>query len=129
MVANRKSVINAQPTLSLLAVLLFLCATAVGCTGPPSLYRWGIYEDLMYQSYTNPGESDPVSDAARLAEDVERTTTEGLAVPPGVYAHLGYLYASHGNHGLARASFNRELELYPESKTFIEGILNRMEQP
>ena len=129
MVADRELMINTQPILSLLAVVSFLAATAIGCAGPPPLYRWGIYEDLMYQSYKNPSESDPIADAARLAEDIERTTTEGKAVPPGVHAHLGYLYAAQGDFGRAHSHFNRELELYPESKTFIDGMLSRMEQP
>lgn len=119
--------INVQSAFSLLAVISLLCASAVGCAGPKLAYRWGIYEDLIYQSYKNPGESDPVTDAARLAEDIERTATEGLAIPPGVYAHLGYLYAAQGNLELARTHFDRELELYPESKTFIEGLTSRME--
>jgi hypothetical protein len=111
-----------------LLVLLAL-ATGAGCAGTPSLYRWGIYEDLLYESYKNPGGADPVTDAARLAEDIARTDAEGLAVPPGVHAHLGYLYASQGDLGLARAHFERERELYPESTVFIDGILARMEQP
>lgn len=101
-----------------------------GCaTGPPPLYRWGIYEELIYQPYKNPGQSDPVTDASRLAEDVARTDAEGKAVPPGVHAHLGFLYATQGNLGLARAHFEREKGLYPESTVFIDGILDRMEQP
>lgn len=129
MVADGESMTKAYRTISLLVVVSFLSATAAGCVSQPPLYRWGIYEDTMYQSYKNPGESDPIADAARLAEDVERTATEGLAVPPGVHAHLGYLYATQGDLGLARAHFDRELELYPESKTFIDGLLNRLGPP
>ncbi len=126
MVANEKSMTKAQQTLGFLAAISFFSAITVGCAETQPLYRWGIYEDLMYQSYQNSGASDPITDAARLAEDVERTSVEGLAVPPGVHAHLGYLYAAQGNLGLARTHFDRELELYPESKTFIEGVLSRM---
>ena len=104
-----------------------LIVTLTGCAGNPSLYRWGVYEDLIYQSYR--GESDPLTDAARLAEDVARTDAEGLAVPPGGHAHLGYLYYNQGDLGLARTHFDRELRLYPESASFINGILRRMEQP
>jgi hypothetical protein len=129
MVADGESMIKAQRALILLAAVSFFTASAVGCVSQPSLYRWGVYEDMLYQSYKNPGESDPITDAARLAEDVERTAAEGLAVPPGVHAHLGYLYATQGDLGLARAHFDRELELYPESKTFIDGLLNRMDRP
>lgn len=115
-------------TLRALPVAPLLLATLGGCAGgPPPLYRWGIYEDQMYAAYKNPGESDPITAATRLAEDVERTEAEGLAVPPGVHAHLGYLYYSHGDLQLARTHFRRERALYPESATFIDGLLSRME--
>ena len=117
-----------QRLISLSTVVLLFSISAAGCATTPSLYRWGIYEDLMYQSYKYPGESDPVTQATRLAADVERTAVEGFGVPPGVHAHLGYLYATQGDLDSARTHFNLELELYPESKTFIDGLLERMEQ-
>lgn len=118
---------NLQRHVSLMVVALMFFVSAAGCASP-QLYRWGIYEELMYESYKNQGESDPVSQAARLAEDVERTAVEGFGVPPGVHAHLGYLYATQGDLESARTHFGLELELYPESKTLIDGLLERMEQ-
>lgn len=107
-------------------VLAVLLVAVVGCAGKPPLYRWGIYEELIYEPYANPGQSDPVNDAIRLSEDVARTDAEGLAVPPGVHAHLGFLYATQGDLGLARAHFERERALYPESAVFIDGLIERM---
>ena len=115
-----------QRTLCAWTIASLVLATLTSCATPP-LYRWGIYEDLIYASHK--GESDPVTDALRLAEDVARTDAEGLAVPPGVHAHLGYLYYTQGDLGLARAHFDRERQLYPESASFIDGILGRMVQP
>lgn len=99
------------------------------CAGSPPLYRWGVYEDVLYDAYKNPGETDPITAATRLSEDVARTQAEGLAVPPGVFAHLGYLYYNQGDLAQARAHFERERTLYPESEVFINGVLSRMEKP
>ena len=101
-----------------------------GCASPPetSLYRWGVYEDLMHLSYTEPGEAGPITQAQRLDEDIARTRAEGKQVPPGVHAHLGFLHYTLGDRVSARANFMRERELFPESATFIDGILSRINE-
>ena len=98
-----------------------------GCVTPqPPLYRWGEYEDLIYAGYKNPGSSDPVTDSVILEADMARTQAEGKQVPPGVRVHLGYLYFSQGRDSEARALFNEEAEIFPESKVFVDGLLSRM---
>ena len=100
-----------------------------GCASPPektSLYRWGIYEDLLYDSHAKPGEADPATQAQRLGEDIARTRAEGRRVPPGVHAHLGLLLYKSGDPASARAHLERERELFPESATFIDRLLSRM---
>jgi hypothetical protein len=99
-----------------------------GCVTPqPPLYRWGAYEDIIYTGYRDPGSSDPVTDAQLLAEDMARTEAEGLQVPPGVRVHLGYLYFAQGRTDEARALFEMEREIFPESAVFVDGLLARME--
>ncbi len=99
-----------------------------GCASPPetTVYRWGIYEDLMYLSYAKPGEADPATQAQRLGEDIARTQAEDKRVPPGVHAHLGFLHYKLGDLESARAHFERERELFPESATFINRLLSRI---
>ena len=98
-----------------------------GCVTPePPLYRWGEYEDIIYKPYRNPGESDPVTDASLLAEDMARTEAEGQQIPPGVRVHLGYLYYSQGKSEKARALLREERKIYPESSVFIDGLLQRL---
>lgn len=107
--------------------LLLAGALLGGCVTPePPLYRWGEYEDIVYRSYRNPGESDPVNDAIALEEDIARTEAEGAEIPPGVRVHLGYLYAQQGRLDEARLLFEREREVFPESTVFVDGLLRRM---
>jgi hypothetical protein len=100
---------------------------AAGCAPrKPEIYRWGLYEGLVYQMYAEPGSADPDTQVVRLSEDVTRTEAEGQRVPPGVHAHLGYMYYLTGNTEAAYREFSTEAELFPESATFVDGILQRM---
>lgn len=104
------------------AAISFVSACAV----QPPLYRWGAYEDIIYTGYKDPGSSDPVSDAILLEAELERTASEGKQVPPGVRIHLGYLYFAQGRDNEARAMFETEREIFPESTVFVDGLLSRM---
>lgn len=109
------------------SVALVLAALLSSCVTPePPLYRWGAYEDIMYTGYKDPGSSDPVTDANLLSEDMARTEAEGARVPPGVRIHLGYLYFAQGRTDEARALFEEERTVFPESAVFVDGLLKRM---
>ncbi len=100
-----------------------------GCaTQKPLIYRWGVYEQLIYEMYVSPGKAEPSTQVVKLSEDVERTLAEGKRVPPGVHAHLGYMYYIQGNKSAAINEFATEQALFPESAVFIEGILKRLQR-
>lgn len=107
-----------------LAVLVAaLCCAACGA-GP--YYHWGPYEDLVYEMYTEPGKAGPEVQVERLARDVEKTLSRGERVPPGVHAHLGYMYFLTGNLDAARAALETEKRLYPEGAVFVDRLLAKM---
>ena len=109
--------------------LLLLAILTTACSNGQSLYRWGEYEPSLYEMYREDGGSaDPSAQLEILTEDVERTEAEGGSVPPGVHAHLAFLYYADGNRSAARKHFMAEKELYPESATFIDALLRRMEK-
>ncbi len=108
---------------------LSCCAAAVllgACQSTPPVYRWGVYEDLVYAGWKEPGSADPVSAAQRLEEDLLRTETEGGRVPPGVNAHLGYLRLNTGDTAGAADAFRAERALFPESATLMDSFLARL---
>ena len=107
-----------------LVVFLFLIF-GVGCTTTPTIYYWGSYENLLYKSYAEPGEAEPNLQIQALTTDIQRAQDEGKPVPPGVHAHLGMLYAAVDNVEQAHAAFVQEKTLYPESATFVDGIIAR----
>jgi hypothetical protein len=105
---------------------LVAAGLAAGCAEKPQIYRWGIYEELVYEMYAKPGAADPDTQVVRLSEDIARTQSEGKRVPPGVHAHLGYMYYLSGNAEAALDEFATERALFPESASFIDGIFARL---
>ena len=105
-----------------------LAMLAAGCTQSSALYRWGDYESLLYDMYIRPGTADPTTQIARLTEDITRTQAQGQRVPPGVHAHLGYLYYTQGQLDAAYEQFVTEKSLFPEATHFVDVILARMKK-
>lgn len=96
-----------------------------GCATQKNLYYWGEYEPIIYDMYVNPGEADPQTQIEKLTRTIQRAQNSDLQVAPGLYAHLGMIYAQVGDVGMAKEAFSEEVKLYPEAKTFVDGILNR----
>ncbi|CAB5502013.1 hypothetical protein AZO1586I_1525 [Bathymodiolus thermophilus thioautotrophic gill symbiont] len=108
--------------LSINAVLLS------GCVSNNSLYYWGEYESVVRQSYVDPGSMDVQTQIEKLNVDLQKTEASGKKIAPGIYAHLGVLYAEQGKREQSRAAFLQEKSLFPESSILIDGMLNRVKE-
>lgn len=106
-------------------VLISSLAVLYGCAGKSNLYYWGEYEPIIYDMYVNPGKADAHTQIAKLTTTIQRAQNSERQVPPGLYAHLGMIYAQIGDPGTAVEAFLAEKELYPESAFFIDGIMKR----
>jgi len=107
------------------SLLVLAVLVITGCTSSKSLYYWGSYEPILLDMYTAPGEADTLTQIEKLTNTIQRAQSQGMQVPPGLYAHLGMVYAQAGNPGLAIEAFNEEKNRYPESAHFIDGMLER----
>ncbi|WP_020410529.1 DUF4810 domain-containing protein [Hahella ganghwensis] len=107
------------------AIVLMALSLLVGCATQQSLYYWGEYEPLIYDMYNNPGEAVPSVQIEKLTRTIQQAQSQDMQVPPGLYAHLGMMYAEEGNPSLAVEAFELEKKLYPESTAFIDGMLER----
>lgn len=112
-------------------LLACVVVAAAGCQS--TLYDWGSYQQSVWLTYAQPNEdgADVGKQIDVLAKEIRQTESRAKAgkpsrVPPGKYAHLGYLYALQGDRVSARQAFEAEKRLYPESTTFIDGLLARM---
>lgn len=101
-------------------------ALMTGCaTGHKTLYHWGEYETILLDMYTDPGEVDNYTQITKINESITYAESQGLKVAPGIYAHLGMIYAKNGDMPNAISAFENEKKFYPESATFIDGMLSR----
>lgn len=108
--------------IGLVAVSLF-----VGCASK-NLYYWGHYEDSIYDMYIEPGKVSIGDEIMRFENQIEKTASSGRFVPPGLHAHLAYLYISEGNYATALVHLQTEKIKFPESSHFIDGIIERMKK-
>ena len=107
-------------------IFLAFCIVAGGCaTAPQEHYYWGNYEALLLTMYVELGTADPFTQIEKLSGDIQQAENTGKPVPPGLYAHLGMMYALNGDASQAEAAFYKERELFPESEVFIDGMMAR----
>lgn len=105
--------------------LILSIILSTGCASSSNLYYWGEYEELVYNMYNKPGSATPEVQIDKLTRDIQKADSRGRPVPPGVFAHLGFMYAAVGNQSDAIASFNEEKERFPESHVLINGMMSR----
>lgn len=107
------------------AAFVFALLSLAGCATNKSLYYWGDYQPVVYDMYVNPGKADPQTQIEKLTSTIQKAQSLDKKVPPGLYAHLGMLYAREGSPAQAREAFNEEKAHFPESTTFIDGLESR----
>ena len=101
-------------------VLLSVIALAVGC-GRRAVYDWGSYNRSIAAMYNSPENYVLDEDLQRLAEEVEETPPG--RVPPGKFAHVGFLYSLKGQNAQARKYFELEKRTFPESQVFMDRLI------
>lgn len=96
-------------------------------TPTQSLYNWGNYDDALYD-YLKKRDDQSLN---RLISTYERLIDQPggsrKTPPPGVCADYGYLLIQKGNIEKGITLLKKEIELYPESRPFIEKIIQRFD--
>ena len=109
-------------------VCLLMLTALTSCTSPvhgPEVYYWGSYEKILYNIYRHPDKADPSTQIETLLNLIDSAERKGKRVPPGVYAHLGMVYAAVGDTDGALEAFAQEKRLFPEATTMVDGIISR----
>lgn len=106
---------------SLIAIGLVGCAA-----GPQPLYSWGSYTQQTYLMYNQPEKATPSAQIIKLEAEIEKAKAKNLAVPPGLYAHLGLLSLQVNNAQKAAEYFQLERQVYPESTVLMDRLLRKM---
>ena len=103
-------------------------ASLAGCAhkGPAPLYTWGDFPRQQYETLARKG-STPEEQIRAMQDHAEQSAGSNRALPPGFRAHLGLLHLQTGNAAAARASWEAEKTQFPESATYIDQLLKRLD--
>jgi len=104
------------------SLTLLLAACADKTTTNNNIYGWEGYEPTVYEYYQG-GKSGPEQQIEELKQSIEKTRAIGKAVPPGLHAQLGLLYAKTGNTDKAFQEFTTEKTLFPESAAYMDFLM------
>ncbi|AEX25017.1 hypothetical protein BA893_24385 [Vibrio natriegens] len=105
-----------------IVVMLFITLTGCAHQVSESGYYWGTYSDTYYAYLENPSKETAEQHFSSLTDIVKVSDEKGLKCPPGIYAEMAYIKQKQGNNQEAKDFYNQELQLYPESKTFVEKL-------
>ena len=117
--------------MTLKSFLLFLVLAVLfsGCVKQPGLYYWGDYSNSLYAWRKDATGEKAAAHRAELKIVIERSSTKGMRVPPGVYCEYGYMLFLDGDQEEAVTFFQKEAEEYPESGKFVSFLMARLEDP
>lgn len=108
-------------------IFAFVASMLSSCGSQKTLYSWYDYNDVNYEYNKTPNEKI----LAKLIKQYEKISSkqkgERKIVPPGFYAEYGYLLAKTGKKEQGLALLKKEIEVYPESKTYVSKIINQLE--
>ena len=112
------------------AALLAVAVVATACAqrGPAPLYDWEKFPQQQY-AVLKAGGLSPSEQALELEAHMTKAQSTGVAVPPGLRAHLGMLKLSLGDAEQARQLWMSEKQAFPESAPFMDRLLQRLDSP
>jgi len=115
---------------SLILAAILMLALAAGCAPKSNaLYYYGDYYETYYASVKNPCEQTQAKHIETLDKIIDESAKENKTVPPGIYAEYGYYKLKAGQKADAVAYFQKEEELYPESKVLMDKLISMATVP
>lgn len=99
------------------AFLLAACGSA-----PKPLYYWKDYSATVYERLKN-DDSSTGKQISKMEQYFSEANRKQLGVAPGAHAHMGLLLIDAGQPDAAKAQFETEKKLFPESATFMDFLL------
>jgi hypothetical protein len=112
----------------ILFISMIICFFLSGCApvAHHPQYYWGNYSHALYKNKKDHTPESYQEYKNALADIMEKSKTKGLLVPPGIYSEYGFILAQEGKFEEAQVYFNLEKEKYPESKIFVDRLINTL---
>lgn len=105
-------------------VALLLCSLFMTGCATRSIYQWGGYDAMLYQSYKSPEKA--VEFRQGLESHIAKMEQSKQKVAPGLYAELGTLYLQAGDAAQAVAMYTKEREAWLESRGLMDSLINNV---
>lgn len=112
-----------KKTLGALSVILCLNSCAV----QTPLYTWSDYNLTSYKYLKNVDDASTTTLMTTYENIINQQAGARHAVPPGIYADYGFLLLQQNRTAEGKAMLIKEIELYPESKVFIDRVLEKID--
>lgn len=111
---------------AILFIVVFFSLNA--CVAPKQLYSWEDYDQKSF-NYLKDSDTKSVTELKESYKKIieKQTGTRGV-IPPGIYADYGFILLKENNIEEAKGMFLKEISLYPESKIFIDRILQMIKE-
>ena len=103
------------------SIVFFLLAS---CTSTKPLYSWSKYDISSYNYLKNNDEKSTQELINNYKAIIAKQKGARQEVPPGIYADYGFILLQSGENEEGNAMLEKEIALYPESKIFIDRIIN-----
>jgi hypothetical protein len=110
-----------------IAGIIGLCIGTTGCQTAASKYDWGNYDPSLYSYYKDPTKVGELS--LSLEAVIKASESKRSVVPPGIFAEYGYLQLQQGRAQAAVQSFKQEEAHWPESRIFMEHMIQVASTP
>ena len=110
-----------------LLITPILVGMLAGCVTNHQRYGWGAYDPALYAYYKDPTKEAALAES--LAAVINAADSHHAPVPPGIYAEYGYLQLQEGKNLAAVELFKQEETHWPESKVFMDRMINVASTP
>jgi hypothetical protein len=94
-----------------------------------ALYTHYDYQDVIYtyaKNHSQLEDKDYKNLAKIYSPIVKEPQGENLVPPPGSYADYAYLMYKRGDKNEAKLYFEKEYLTYPESKTYVQSLMEKL---
>lgn len=108
-----------------LCVIFGICLNSCG---NKQIYYYGNYSKTLYGCEKNNDEASFLKHKEELDRIIAESEKNSMLIPPGICAELGFLHLKNNDIKKAVSLFEKEAEIFPESKHLMTRLIQMAEK-